>query len=33
MLVQLTLHADYSFRVLLYLGSQPEGHVIDEGNQ
>ena len=25
--MQLTLHADYAFRVLLYLGSQPEGHV------
>jgi Rrf2 family nitric oxide-sensitive transcriptional repressor len=25
--MQLTLHADYAFRVLLYLGSQPPGHV------
>jgi len=25
--MQLTLHADYAFRVLLYLGSQPEGRV------
>src|SRR6516225_1245104 len=25
--MQLTLHADYAFRVLLYLGSQPEGHI------
>ena len=25
--MQLTLHADYAFRVLLYLGSQPAGHV------
>jgi len=25
--MQLTLHADYAFRVLLYLGSQPDGHV------
>ena len=25
--MQLTLHADYAFRVLLYLGSQPKGHV------
>jgi Rrf2 family transcriptional regulator, nitric oxide-sensitive transcriptional repressor len=25
--MQLTLHADYAFRVLLYLGSQPTGHV------
>jgi len=25
--MQLTLHADYAFRVLLYLGSQPERHV------
>lgn len=25
--MQLTLHADYAFRVLLYLGSQPEDHV------
>ena len=26
--MQLTLHADYAFRVLLYLGSQPEGRVV-----
>ena len=25
--MQLTLHADYAFRVLLYLGSQPEGRI------
>jgi Rrf2 family nitric oxide-sensitive transcriptional repressor len=25
--MQLTLHADYAFRVLLYLGSQSDGHV------
>ena len=25
--MQLTLHADYAFRVLLYLGSQPPGHI------
>jgi Rrf2 family nitric oxide-sensitive transcriptional repressor len=25
--MQLTLHADYAFRVLLYLGSRPPGHV------
>jgi Rrf2 family nitric oxide-sensitive transcriptional repressor len=25
--MQLTLHADYAFRVLLYLGSQPERHI------
>jgi len=25
--MQLTLHADYAFRVLLYLGSKPEGYV------
>jgi Rrf2 family nitric oxide-sensitive transcriptional repressor len=25
--MQLTLHADYALRVLLYLGSQPSGHV------
>jgi Rrf2 family nitric oxide-sensitive transcriptional repressor len=25
--MQLTLHADYAFRVLLYLGSQPKGYV------
>ena len=25
--MQLTLHADYALRVLLYLGSQPPGHV------
>jgi len=26
--MQLTLHADYAFRILIYLGSQPDGHVI-----
>jgi Rrf2 family nitric oxide-sensitive transcriptional repressor len=26
--MQLTLHADYAFRVLIYLGSLPEGHVV-----
>jgi Rrf2 family nitric oxide-sensitive transcriptional repressor len=26
--MQMTLHADYAFRVLLYLGSQPSGHVV-----
>jgi Rrf2 family nitric oxide-sensitive transcriptional repressor len=26
--MQLTLHADYAFRVLLYLGSQPAGRVV-----
>jgi Rrf2 family nitric oxide-sensitive transcriptional repressor len=26
--MQLTLHADYAFRVLLYLGSQPAGSVV-----
>ena len=26
--MQLTLHADYGFRVLLYLGSQPIGRVV-----
>ena len=26
--MQLTLHADYAFRVLLYLGSQPTGRVV-----
>jgi Rrf2 family nitric oxide-sensitive transcriptional repressor len=26
--MQLTLHADYAFRVLIYLGSQPEGRVV-----
>ena len=26
--MQLTLHADYAFRVLLYLGSQPSGRVV-----
>ena len=26
--MQLTLHADYALRVLLYLGSQPEGRVV-----
>jgi Rrf2 family nitric oxide-sensitive transcriptional repressor len=26
--VQLTLHADYAFRVLLYLGSQPDGRIV-----
>ena len=26
--MQLTLHADYAFRVLLYLGSQPAGRLI-----
>jgi Rrf2 family nitric oxide-sensitive transcriptional repressor len=26
--MQLTLHADYAFRVLLYLGSQPQGTVV-----
>jgi len=25
--MQLTLHADFALRVLLYLGSQPDGHV------
>lgn len=29
--MQLTLHADYAFRVLLYLGSQPENHVASTG--
>jgi len=26
--MQLTLHADYAFRVLLYLGSQPAGQIV-----
>jgi len=26
--MQLTLHADYAFRILIYLGSQPDGHVV-----
>jgi Rrf2 family nitric oxide-sensitive transcriptional repressor len=26
--MQLTLHADYAFRVLIYLGSQPAGRVV-----
>jgi Rrf2 family nitric oxide-sensitive transcriptional repressor len=26
--VQLTLHADYAFRVLLYLASQPDGRIV-----
>jgi Rrf2 family transcriptional regulator, nitric oxide-sensitive transcriptional repressor len=26
--MQLTLHADYAFRVLIYLGSQPDGRVV-----
>jgi Rrf2 family transcriptional regulator, nitric oxide-sensitive transcriptional repressor len=26
--MQMTLHADYAFRILLYLGSQPEGHLV-----
>jgi Rrf2 family transcriptional regulator, nitric oxide-sensitive transcriptional repressor len=26
--MQLTLHADYAFRVLLYLGSQPDGKIV-----
>jgi Rrf2 family nitric oxide-sensitive transcriptional repressor len=26
--MQMTLHADYAFRVLLYLGSQPSGRVV-----
>ena len=26
--MQLTLHADYAFRILIYLGSQPNGHVV-----
>lgn len=26
--MQLTLHADYAFRVLLYLGSQPDGSIV-----
>jgi len=26
--MQLTLHADYAFRVLLYLGSQPDGRIV-----
>lgn len=26
--MQLTLHADYAFRVLLYLGSQPPGRLV-----
>jgi Rrf2 family nitric oxide-sensitive transcriptional repressor len=29
--MQMTLHADYAFRVLLYLGSQPEGHPVSTG--
>lgn len=26
--MQLTLHADYAFRTLIYLGSQPDGHLV-----
>jgi Rrf2 family nitric oxide-sensitive transcriptional repressor len=26
--MQLTLHADYAFRILIYLGSQPDGHLV-----
>lgn len=26
--MQLTLHADYAFRILIYLGSQPDGYVV-----
>ena len=26
--MQLTLHADYAFRILIYLGTQPEGQLV-----
>jgi Rrf2 family nitric oxide-sensitive transcriptional repressor len=26
--MQLTLHTDYAFRVLLYLATQPAGHLV-----